>query len=113
MPWYDDAVFTNPTLGTVLADTGPIVVLSARLLIRPLRVYIWTDTACEVVLEHRDVTNTTTKASQNIAAVLGRMGTFVVDEMTVLNGERLRVTAREDTTGLVQVSIATDSQSFY
>lgn len=83
--WASNGLVVNPSVGDILADTGPLSVGAVSFTITA-----WTDDGPQLDLEHRNALNTATLHSMRfIPGGVGLMS-FTVPVVLLLN-ERIRV----------------------
>ena len=100
MPWAGGDLFTNPTAGTVLVDTGQI---ASRHNCTPLLV-IWASVGIEVVFEHRNADNAGTIKDQVLPVTLSIL-VLQLKGIALERNERLRIVTRSDVAGECEASI--------
>jgi len=103
MGWSTAGIVTNPSLGAVLADTGPVgpgVVL--------LTVLLWSNKDCVLTVSYRDGANTVDLGTQQLQIGADAISTKSITsvQVRVEKNERFRVVMGEaNFNGKVQASL--------
>lgn len=96
--------FTNPAINTILADGGAMTDSTHE-----LYMLCSSTVAAVIVLEHRDVTNTSNVWSQYVILPANGFTQILMGRLVTLNnGERVRFRLNAAITGSIQCSINVD-----
>lgn len=102
--WFSAGRLTNPAAGAVLADTGPFSTGVGSLAVQAV---VSSTVLAQVLLQHRDVANTTTLSEQLF--VVPANSTYNLPLESALQGlqagERFRLVLNAGITGTIQGSL--------
>jgi hypothetical protein len=101
--WVGGSVFTNPSSGTVLADSGSISAASPLASVYEYVVVASTTVSAQLLVEHRDANNASTIESFNVLLPAGVVAFPVPVKIT--QGERVRVVLVSAITGSISVAL--------
>jgi hypothetical protein len=102
--WVGGSAFTNPTSGTVLADTGAVSSASPSVgTIYEYGVVASSTVAAQLLIEHRDATDASTVESFNVFLPAGVVAFFV--PVRLVQNERVRVVLVSGITGSISVAL--------
>lgn len=105
MSWQTNGILTNPTGGTVLADSGPLGAAK-----RSICFVAAANITAIVVLEHRNAANDATLKSQAfmVLASAPLILTLPWAVLDMADNERLRITLNATIVGSIQASTFVD-----
>jgi hypothetical protein len=102
--WIDGSVYTDPSAGYLLADTGPIFTASRDVGTIYEYVVVASSTApAWIVVEHRAAYNNDLLESFDVLLPAGVVVFYV--PVRIFQNDRVRVVLRQDITGSITVSL--------
>lgn len=101
--WIDGGVLTNPTAGTILVDTGPLVGGIYEVIIHPSTSGTLTNRQFRV--QHREKGNARTLAEIYFGQHTQRENERQIGRIKIEDGQRIRILARINITAVVHVAI--------